>query len=393
MLLKMKSCPSCERTFSDLSLSYCLHDGSLLSAPFNSDEYQGDLFSKTEAFDREIETVVSKPSHEKITPLPVALEGNRIKFGDNFSVTFERTLRIPDDGNTYPLPPGLGAFPICKVSDYSTKVPAEWNRHGGVFIPLYQREALWLDFDAADWRPNAIKIAAGKINAVTGASWNQSISADEQDYLVCPPQEWIDGFKTGAGIVRQFVAVPLGQGYSVAEQLTGSDEFGGLQIIVFDPKAGFFPEREPEMALRSIPDYDGPLKSVLTEEMGLAAGGKIKQKIYPDPHGAETWDETTFGRLYVHIVNSTTFTAITGLAAPSTPVSAETYTKYGLPWFDLYDEHLTDLPVREELYTVKPVGLMDKIKGVISHEEPLSIKETQIKKVRTDSNKIKDGDW
>jgi len=26
------------------------------------------------------------------------------------------------------------------------------------------------------------------------------------------------------------------------------------------------------------------------DEMGLAAGGKIKQKIYPDPYGISTWD-------------------------------------------------------------------------------------------------------
>lgn len=29
-----------------------------------------------------------------------------------------RTLRIPDNGETYPLPPGLGAFPVRHVADY-----------------------------------------------------------------------------------------------------------------------------------------------------------------------------------------------------------------------------------------------------------------------------------
>ena len=27
-------------------------------------------------------------------------------------IDFQRTLRIPDDGKDYPLPPGLGRFPI-----------------------------------------------------------------------------------------------------------------------------------------------------------------------------------------------------------------------------------------------------------------------------------------
>ena len=39
------------------------------------------------------------------------------------SIQFQRTLRLPDDGNMYPLPPGLGAFPVKHVDDFSTKIP------------------------------------------------------------------------------------------------------------------------------------------------------------------------------------------------------------------------------------------------------------------------------
>ena len=28
------------------------------------------------------------------------------------AIDFQRTLRIPDDGDDYPLPPGLGSFPL-----------------------------------------------------------------------------------------------------------------------------------------------------------------------------------------------------------------------------------------------------------------------------------------
>jgi hypothetical protein len=31
---------------------------------------------------------------------------------------FQRTLRIPDDGKLYPLPPGLGSFPLRHLQDY-----------------------------------------------------------------------------------------------------------------------------------------------------------------------------------------------------------------------------------------------------------------------------------
>jgi len=62
-------------------------------------------------------------------------------------ITFQRTLRIPDDGSDYPLPPGMGEFPLHHIDDYRSKLPAGWARHGGVFMPMYQSEALWLNFD------------------------------------------------------------------------------------------------------------------------------------------------------------------------------------------------------------------------------------------------------
>src|SRR5436189_5528807 len=91
--------------------------------------------------------------------------------GPGVSITFQRTLRIPDDGKTYPLPPGLGRFPLRHVDDHAGAVPPEWLEHGGVLLPMYQSEALWLRFDAAYLPrrsaayPFAIKLTAGKVDA------------------------------------------------------------------------------------------------------------------------------------------------------------------------------------------------------------------------------------
>ena len=67
----------------------------------------------------------------------ISVHNNSIQIGPHFSVDFQRTLRIPDDEGTYPLPPGLGSFPIYRVEDYAKRVPEAWNEHGGVFIPMY----------------------------------------------------------------------------------------------------------------------------------------------------------------------------------------------------------------------------------------------------------------
>jgi hypothetical protein len=68
--------------------------------------------------------------------LRVRAEPDRVWIGERFAVAFERTLRIPDDGREYPLPPSLGEFPVHRVEDYPDTTPVEWRGRGGVFIPM-----------------------------------------------------------------------------------------------------------------------------------------------------------------------------------------------------------------------------------------------------------------
>ena len=111
-------------------------------------------------------------------------------------MAFKRTLRVPDDGKTYPLPPGLGHFPVHKVSDYADRVPPEWNKHGGVFVPMHQCEAMWISFDVrrtcgasgVESSPWALKVGVGKINAISGEPWSKGLSKSPQDYVVTPRQ-------------------------------------------------------------------------------------------------------------------------------------------------------------------------------------------------------------
>lgn len=333
--------------------------------------------------------------------LEVTVKHNTLLFGDGFALNFQRTLRIPDDGGTYPLPPGLGTFPICRVEDYKARVPGAWLEHGGVFIPMYQREALWISFIARYWKPNAVKVAMGKVNAVSGKPWNQQLSTAENDYLVCPPQPWLDGINAGEGYIRQFVAMPLGMGYTVEAQVTGEEKFGGIQIIVYEPKPGKFPDQPPEVraAYREAPSAAlGMLPTVpaAAAEMGLAAGGKMKQKIYPDPHGLVTWDENNFGRVYVHIVNSMMYREITGKEPPPTPVTAKTYNQYGFPWFDLYDDKMGDIAAPEDLKKVKTVKEMDQEKGFTAQQDdtPIDVPPDKIIKYHVDADEeVTDGDW
>ncbi len=171
------------------------------------------------------------------------------------SVTFQRTLRIPDDGRSYPLPPGLGLFPVRHVDDFKGKVPDAWSKHGGVMMPMYQSEAMWLQFTSSHVPghgsyggvpyPFAVRVATGKRSAVTGKQWTAYLR--EGDYLVIPTQPWLDGYVVEGGQVRQFVAAPLGLGVTAEEQITGKAEFGGLQIEAVPMSAAAFLRRWPAL--------------------------------------------------------------------------------------------------------------------------------------------------
>ena len=87
----------------------------------------------------------------------------------------------------------------------------------------------WVGWEQAG-NPVPVKVGVGRVNAITGGPWDVALPAQEQDYLVCPPQLWLDGIKSGSGHIRQFVAAPLGHGVTVEAQMTGADTFGGLVL-------------------------------------------------------------------------------------------------------------------------------------------------------------------
>ena len=166
----------------------------------------------------------------------------------DININFKRTIRVPDDNKRHYLPPSLGNFPIRHVEDYDLRSKNELKKRGGVIIPMFQADALWLDFTH---RPNyshiddlridcsspiALKVATGKICAISGETWSEGLSEKPQNYVVLPEQPWLDGYNDSKGSVRQFVAAPLGKGLTVEGQLTGKEEVGGIQIQAFQLK-------------------------------------------------------------------------------------------------------------------------------------------------------------
>jgi hypothetical protein len=143
---------------------------------------------------------------------------NSLRIDDDLTIIFHRTVRMPDDDRLHALPASVGSFPLYNTEDYTDKLPDNILEKGGVFLPMWQREALWIEFHTTSeslysgnhMKSYAIRVYIGQINAVTGRNMMEERAGTSwvQDYIVVPDQKWIDGVCVAPGVVRQFVAMP-----------------------------------------------------------------------------------------------------------------------------------------------------------------------------------------
>ncbi|MEY9996593.1 hypothetical protein ABIE67_008625 [Streptomyces sp. V4I8] len=348
----------------------------------------------------------------------VRIDGNTLRLPGGVAVRFIRTLRLPESG-THPLPPGLGEFPVRRVADYADAVPEAWRARGGVMLPVYLREAMWLSFGGTT-EPAALQVGVGKVCAVSGKPWSDRLARKPQNYVVLPRQPWLDGINSGKGTVRQFVAVPLGLGATVEGQVTGEEVWGGVQLQSFalnEPQLARWREEERRRAeaARAMPQYGGygaamPMAAAppapgavpapaaapagrsprAAAAMGLGVGGSMRQEVYEDDRPLSDWADRPAGRVFVHLVTPPEWRRITGEAPPPSPVDRAAYTRAGLPWFDYYDQDAEDLAPTDTLEAVKPVGdwLGD------DHEPWQAPTPGQVTPLKDAQGKpVQDGDW
>ncbi len=346
---------------------------------------------------------------------------DEIIVGRHAKISFNRTLRIPEDGRTYPLPAGMGRLPIHRVEDYADKVPESWLKEGGYFIPLYQSEALFLEFNGPKWHPSIAKVCVGRVNAISGEFYSEKISSHKQDYVVIPDQCWLDGINSGNGFVRQFVAMPLGRGYTIEAQISDEEIHGGFQLLIFDAAVGRFPERDPAIdnliekikKARSLSLYDdhflnykeeelyrslfgkeverspgGPrvlFQMAVDEAMGISAGGNIEQMIIADSYGIDSWDKNRKQHITIHLVNSLSYKNITGKNPPPSPITKVEYEKSGIPWFSFYDEIVPKVAGASLFKRILGVSEIENRRGELAGDSKrtMNISNDKIQKIRT----------
>lgn len=306
---------------------------------------------------------------------------------------------------------------------------------------------MWINFKAGT--PFAVKIFIGNVNVVTGQAVRRTLKPKSrsertklQDYIVCPQQRWLDGIACGNGYVRQFVAMKMGDGYSVEAQVTGEEVVGGLQFevtpgVTIDESVGK-PGTPIDLIIKTLLGKEIPLTILSTStvaqlkssiqdeegippdqqrlifaglqlgdhrtlsrygvtagsvlhlvlklcgggtgktEMALAAGGKIKQKVHADSYLAEEWDKENRVFFNVQLLTAAAFEAVTGIKAPPSPISAQTYQFHGFPFFKLYEEEVDS--VSGDFNGVKSVSEIDGIeeKDMVFAQKAIGIPSTAL---------------
>jgi len=97
-------------------------------------------------------------------------------------IKFHRTIRMPDDNRLHQLPKSLGSFPLYNVGAFPSRFPEYISHTGGVFFPMWQREAMWIQFESVDkMRTFAVRVNIGKVNAISGLTLLEKSTT--QDYV------------------------------------------------------------------------------------------------------------------------------------------------------------------------------------------------------------------
>jgi len=283
--------------------------------------------------------------------------------------TFHRTVRVSNN-EVSNLPPSLGNFEIFRTKDFKNS-PSHWEEDS-YFIAMHEREALWMSFQTM--KPVAALVGAGGINALSGEKLE--LKLDNDNYLVCPPQPWLDGWKNDDNCIYQFVCTEYekGSGKTVGEQMIGEEfKSGGITISVFESEeelkieappgevffgGGAFPKNDCKSLMQFASGtahleawYCSDMEGC--QEMGVGKGGKIHQKIYPDHHGIEVWKHEPSQTANVYLVNGPQFAEITGRPLPPLPPN---FNEYAGTWYGLKDEDKGDIEGTDKFTELEKVA-------------------------------------
>jgi hypothetical protein len=188
----------------------------------------------------------------------------------------------------------LGHAPFHRVADFRDAVPSDWRIDGSIFLGLREEQAMWLGFSTED-SSYALQIILSGVDAVSGLPAQDGLRSNPQNYVVTPPQLWLEGrFRPGV------------QGVAA------------MEIRIHEARQAASPQASPT-AKPAIPAQHGYAQPDESIAVGVAA----------DLLGAEAWVEND--RLYAYLVGPEVYRRIAGKELGQDASQDDVYRGYRLP--------------------------------------------------------------
>lgn len=245
--------------------------------------------------------------------LIVKLKTDRIFVGQHTSISFQRTEKVLDGTS-----PGVswGVLPVQELPQHVRNELRIATPQDLFLIPVAEEEAVWLGFQSAETMPSAIKIGVGGNDAITGGEWNAKLSAEPQNYIVCPPQLSFETVCRKHDGQRQITGG--------ASTLDRSDWMANsISLAVYQSRQRYHVEQSERES-----------NIVYCEPDANEAGGALPDRnlhIHRDPYGLDNWDTTRSGSFNVYMVDHQLYRRITKRDAPPAPSSDDVYQRNTLP--------------------------------------------------------------
>ena len=168
----------------------------------------------------------------------LALDHGRIRIADALLVYLERALASAEPASPDAPPRSYGLAPTALAD-------------GSAVAAVGPGEAVWLGFQAVDpARPAIVRVrleATPPLDAVTGGPWDDALSEEPRNHLVCPPDYCLPGARRSsghapfeAGELTVVVHQPVRADAPI--RLVAPDEFAqltGTEPAALDPESGY----------------------------------------------------------------------------------------------------------------------------------------------------------
>lgn len=212
-------------------------------------------------------------------------------------ITFQRSVKLKETESPRRLQ-SYGSLPVALVSDSLS------------LVPLREDEGVWLGLHSVR-EPAALRVLIdGPViaDAVSGEKVLVDFAAERQNYVVVPPQQWLDGLTVARFCAKQFVRVAPSSTHVPV---------GCFRFI-------------------AVPLVSGVKKSATRKPEGLSPAncelsGHAQQRIEADPYGLTAWSLDAPLRHEVQLVSGEEFESATGHTAPGPLDKHAAYGGWRLP--------------------------------------------------------------